>query len=129
MTMTTLGERIRLARNRQKFNQQELAGLVDCTLQTIHRWETGKTDPTIDDVKKLAIALQTTSRHLAFGDEEESESEAAAATGAAVNALMASPDADLIQPEHEREMREMRFGARSPTEAMMRAIWLEIRRR
>lgn len=51
--------------------QQQLADLVGCSRQTINSIESGKFNPSIELVLKLAAALQTTVEELFFLDEEE----------------------------------------------------------
>ena len=65
---------IRQARKARNWTQEQLAGSIGTTQQTINRWESGQTEPKISDLKKISNALGITLSFLLGLDEiEESE--------------------------------------------------------
>lgn len=55
---------LKKARESKNLSQEELAFLIGRTKPTISRYETGKRDPSIEDLKKLCIALDKSSDYL-----------------------------------------------------------------
>jgi len=51
-------DRLRKARNRRGWTQQELADRVDAHKISVARWELGTRQPRIDELEKLAKALR-----------------------------------------------------------------------
>lgn len=66
-------ERLILLRKKAKLTQQQLADLSGYSRQSFVRWETGRTTPTIDDLQKIAVYLNTTLEYLVNGTEEQIE--------------------------------------------------------
>ncbi len=62
--MDTVGERIRILRNKKKLTQQNLANQINVSSQVISNWERGYTSPDYDDITKLADALEATADYL-----------------------------------------------------------------
>ncbi len=60
MTKEELGERIRLYRKRGGYTQQEFAKILGISAATLSSYETGKTEPTIDIIGKIAALYNTT---------------------------------------------------------------------
>ncbi|MGX9688645.1 helix-turn-helix domain-containing protein [Deinococcus wulumuqiensis] len=65
-----LGRRLAEAREVARLTQEQLGGLVSESAITISRWENASRRPTVDDVMKLAEALE---RDIYFFLEEEPE--------------------------------------------------------
>ena len=57
LTTTTLGERVRLYRNRANLTQRELAELVGVTAHTVGQWESDLFCPSIGSLRVLAARL------------------------------------------------------------------------
>ena len=53
----TLGEKLKKAREKSGYTQENLARFLDVTTQTIYKIEKGKTNPSFELVKKIAKAL------------------------------------------------------------------------
>ena len=60
----TLGTKIRYYRNHQKKSQKDIAVRTGIPQTTLSGWENDKSEPTISDAKKLAIALGVTVNEL-----------------------------------------------------------------
>jgi transcriptional regulator with XRE-family HTH domain len=60
MTTTTLGDRIREAREARKLTQVALAARLDTTQNVVSMWETGMRQPTIKGLAAIATALDVT---------------------------------------------------------------------
>jgi len=76
MTITgkTIGER--LIRARKNISQKKLAELANVSHISIQKWEADKNEPSLNNIKKMAKALNISPIELAFGDlikEEEKE--------------------------------------------------------
>jgi transcriptional regulator with XRE-family HTH domain len=52
-----IGGKIKELREKKTLTMKQLAGLVDCTPSLISQLESGKTDPSISTLKKIADAL------------------------------------------------------------------------
>lgn len=59
-----IGNRIKEKRIEKRFKQTELAKLVNVSSQVISNWERGYTDPSHDDVARLADALECSTDYL-----------------------------------------------------------------
>lgn len=65
-------QRLVLLRKERKYTQQLLADKVGVHLSQIRRYESAETQPTLDVIRKLSIALSVSSDTLIF-DEKERE--------------------------------------------------------
>lgn len=67
--MTTIGERIRHARNAAGLTQEQLAVACGCTQRgTVSNWETDKQRPPVETFVPMAKALNVRAGWLAFGE-------------------------------------------------------------
>ena len=66
-----LGERIRAARKKKGLTQTELGNAVGVEIKTIHRWEKGERTPRVEELKRLAQALNVNINELLNGTPEE----------------------------------------------------------
>ena len=65
--MANIGKNIRLLRSAQNMTQDQLAEALHMTRQTVSNYETGKSQPDIDTIVRLAEALQTDPNALIYG--------------------------------------------------------------
>ena len=63
-------ERLTALRKERGLTQQALAGLVDIHVSQIRRYENEQTQPTLDVIRKLAIALGVSADLLVFDKDE-----------------------------------------------------------
>jgi len=68
-----LGENIKKYREQAGMTLRELAEVVGVTHPTLSRYETGKSTPRYDILKKIAIALGVDDVYYLYGDEDQSE--------------------------------------------------------
>ena len=71
--MTSFSERLKELRKKNSLTQQELADKVGTNRVNVTKWETGRTEPTLENIVKLSKILDTTTdellgRHINFGD-------------------------------------------------------------
>jgi transcriptional regulator with XRE-family HTH domain len=59
-----LGKRIAQIRKQRGLIQEELAAKVDVSIDSVRRWEQGKIDPRLSEMKKLAVILDTSVAYL-----------------------------------------------------------------
>lgn len=64
------GERLASIRKQRSLTQQALADLAEIHMMQVHRYESGASLPSLEVLKKLAVALRVTSDQLLFEDEE-----------------------------------------------------------
>lgn len=76
-----IGDRIKAARSAARLSQQKLGDKVNQAQTTISSWERGRTEPTRDDVVRLADALGTTVAALEGLIEESSPKDEQRPTG------------------------------------------------
>ncbi len=57
-------------RKQRGFTQEALANLIGITKTQVYRYETGSSQPSLDVIKKIAIALSVTSDQLVFEENE-----------------------------------------------------------
>jgi transcriptional regulator with XRE-family HTH domain len=76
-TFTRLGsyympfpERLTNLRKQRGFTQEALADLIGITKTQVYRYESGSSQPTLDVIKKLAVALSITTDELVFEADE-----------------------------------------------------------
>lgn len=62
--MTSFSDRLKNLRKKNQLTQQELADKVGTNRVNITKWETGRTEPTLENVVKLAKILDTTTDEL-----------------------------------------------------------------
>lgn len=53
-----IGRRVRIARQSKGLSVRVLAARIERSYHTIYRWEQGKRDPGVDDLRVLAIVLE-----------------------------------------------------------------------
>lgn len=63
-------ERVAALRKAKGFTQQQLAERVGVHVQQLKRYEAGSSQPTLDVIRNLAMALGATSDQLLFGKDE-----------------------------------------------------------
>ena len=68
-------ERLAAGRKKRKLTQQNLADAVGVHLSQIRRYESGETQPTLEVIRKLAIALSTSADVLIFDQDERGPDE------------------------------------------------------
>lgn len=61
MSFSSKLKELRLARN---LTERQLADLIDVDIRTYRSYESGKTKPRIDTIRKIVIALETTADEL-----------------------------------------------------------------
>ena len=63
-----IGENIKAIRQSKNMTQEELAGKIYTTTQTISNYEKGRSDPDLETIKRIAEALETDASVLLYGD-------------------------------------------------------------
>lgn len=58
--MRYLGDKIRALRLQRGLSQRDLAALMNVAQATVHKWETGKAEPPISTLERLATVLEVT---------------------------------------------------------------------
>ena len=71
--MTSFSERLKELRKKNNLTQQELADKVGTNRVNVTKWETGRTEPTLENIVKLSKILDTTTdellgKNINFGD-------------------------------------------------------------
>ncbi len=69
------GKRLAALRKERKFSQRELADRIKMHVVQIQRYETGKSQPTLDVIRNLAVVLGVTTDSLIFGKGERDPDE------------------------------------------------------
>lgn len=69
----SLGKNILKRCNELGINEKELSNLSNVKYETLRDLIRGKTNPSVDKVKKIAIALHTSTDQLIFDDDEWSD--------------------------------------------------------
>lgn len=67
--MATFGERLKQAREGAGLTQAGLGAQIGKPKQNVWDWETGRAQPSLDTITKLAEALNVSAGWLAFGEE------------------------------------------------------------
>jgi transcriptional regulator with XRE-family HTH domain len=62
-----IGHRIKESREKKQFSQDELARRIGVSQPTISDWENSKTEPTVDNMRTLAVELDLWFEWLATG--------------------------------------------------------------
>lgn len=63
-----IGENIKAIRQSKNMTQEELAGKIYTTRQTVSNYEKGRSDPDLETIKRIAEALETDASVLLYGD-------------------------------------------------------------
>lgn len=101
----TIGERIKAARRESGMTQKGLAAQVGVPYQTIQYWENGRRNPKIDNLQKVADALDVDVNWLLRGSVEQQQAafarhalhqKSGAAQLSALNRVFGT-----VPPEHE----------------------------
>ena len=66
-------EHLKNLRKKAGFTQEMLANLISFSLKTIQRWEKGERQPRMNEIKKLANALNVTEDELLNGNEKNNQ--------------------------------------------------------
>jgi transcriptional regulator with XRE-family HTH domain len=69
-TQMDFGERLAALRKEKGFTQQALAELINLHVIQVRRYESGASQPTLDVIRRLAVALQVSADVLIFGADE-----------------------------------------------------------
>lgn len=69
-------ERLAALRKARGLTQQALADQVDIAVLQVHRYENGTSQPTLDVIRRLAIALGVSADMLVFDEQERGPSDA-----------------------------------------------------
>lgn len=69
----TVGEKIRIAREKKRLTQTELAKKIHISASSLCRWEKGAYEPSIELIKEICLALDLTVEEL-LGFQEKSNS-------------------------------------------------------
>ena len=69
-------ERLTALRKARGMTQQTLAGQVGIAVLQVHRYESGTSQPTLDVIRRLAIALGVSADMLIFDEKERGPSDA-----------------------------------------------------
>ena len=69
--MNSFDKNLKRLRNQRNLKQEELAERLNVTRQTISGWETGRRQPDLDMLKKLAEALNVDMHELIYGNKPE----------------------------------------------------------
>ncbi|MBE6614156.1 MAG: helix-turn-helix domain-containing protein [Ruminococcaceae bacterium] len=65
--MHIVGENIRKYREQKKVSQEDMALALNVTRQTISSWETGRTEPDLDTLHRIAQYFEVTVEELIYG--------------------------------------------------------------
>jgi transcriptional regulator with XRE-family HTH domain len=68
-------ERLTALRKARGLTQQALADLIFVTVLQIHRYENGSSQPTLDVIRRLAVALGVSADGLVFDEQERGPSD------------------------------------------------------
>lgn len=68
-------ERLAVLRKKRGLTQHALSGMVGTHISQIRRYESGRSQPTLDAIRKLAIALSVSADMLLFGPDERGPDE------------------------------------------------------
>jgi transcriptional regulator with XRE-family HTH domain len=68
-------ERLATLRKERQLTQQQLADKVDVHISQVRRYESGESQPTLDVIRKLAIALSVSADMLIFDGSERGPDE------------------------------------------------------
>ncbi len=68
-------KRLTHLRKQKGFTQKTLAEAIQASAIQIHRYETGAAQPTLDVIRRLAVALGTTADELIFDQDERGPDE------------------------------------------------------
>ena len=71
--MNEVARNIKYHRDRMGLSQEELAGRLNTTRQTISNWERSKSNPSIDDLIALSKVFQVTVDELIYPRREQSQ--------------------------------------------------------
>jgi len=88
------GKRLASLRKKRSFTQAVLAERVGCHVTMIRRYESDETQPTLDVIRKLAIALSVSADTLVFGEDERGPDEDLRLQFEALSAM--SPEEKLV---------------------------------
>lgn len=70
--MSTIGDRIRILRERQGYTQSELGNMINVSSRVIGNWEKSINNPGVDNLVDLCVALSTTPAFLLdYPDEDD----------------------------------------------------------
>jgi transcriptional regulator with XRE-family HTH domain len=69
-SLVDFSQRLAALRRKRGLTQQQLADRIQSHVQQLKRYEGGSSQPTLDVIRKLAVALDVTSDQLLFGKNE-----------------------------------------------------------
>ncbi len=66
---SSFGQRLRAFRKNAGLTQEDLADILNLSYMTVRRWESGKSNPRIEEVKKIAEALHVSENDLLYDNQ------------------------------------------------------------
>jgi transcriptional regulator with XRE-family HTH domain len=72
----SIADNLRTIRRDRNLTLQQMADLVGLHLNQVRRYEIGETQPSLDALKKIAVALSISADDLIFGQDERGPDEA-----------------------------------------------------
>lgn len=105
-------QHLALLRKEKKLTQQALAGAIGMSVMQIRRYEAGTSQPTLEVIKKLAVALGTSADELVFEKDERGPDEELKLQFEAVS---------RFDPEHKRIAKAVLDGLILKHQAMVLA--------
>lgn len=75
LTLMGFPDRLAAARKRRGFTQKALAEAIGLSHIQVHRYESGNAQPTLEAIKRLAVALGVTADQLIFDEDERGPSD------------------------------------------------------
>ena len=75
LTLMGFPQRLAEARKQRGFTQKSLAEATGLSHIQVHRYESGNAQPTLEAIKRLAVALGVTTDHLVFDEDERGPSD------------------------------------------------------
>ena len=74
-TENDFAQRLAFLRKQRSFTQQQLSERVGVHVQQLKRYEAGSSQPTLDVIRNMAVALGVTADQLLFGKDERGPDE------------------------------------------------------
>lgn len=66
-----LGEKIARLRRKNGWSQEELADKMEVSRQAVSKWESGKTQPDLETLQKIAQVLEVSVEELIYGERRQ----------------------------------------------------------
>lgn len=108
--MTKIAHNIKIQRKKLQISQEEMAGKLYVTRQTISNYENGRSNPDLETLQQIADILETDMDYLLYGEQKPKDKKAIRKNALILGLCLLIMAAVSITGNYERQLQARTFG-------------------